>query len=90
MYGALNPKSDVDRLYIKRKGGGKGLISVEHCIREGENSLRFYVTNSEEKLIRGVAVAETTNTEDTVTSGEFKKQRIQELKQNWREKKMQG
>ena len=90
MYEALNPKSDVDRLYIKRKGGGKGLMSVERCIREGENSLRFYVANSEEKLIRGVAVAETTNTEDTVTSGEFKKQRTQELKQNWREKKMQG
>ena len=31
------------------------------------------VANSEEKLIRGVAVAETVNTEDTATSGEFKK-----------------
>ena len=29
MYGALHPKSDVDRLYIKRKEGGRSLMSVE-------------------------------------------------------------
>ena len=29
MYGALHPKSDVDRLYMKRKEGGRGLMSVE-------------------------------------------------------------
>ena len=90
MYGALHPKSDVDRLYIKKKEGGKGLMSVERCVREEENSLGFYVANSEEKLIRGVAVAEIINTKDTVTSGKFKKQKTQELKQNWCEKKMHG
>ena len=29
MYGEMHPKSDVDRLYVKRKEGGRGLISVE-------------------------------------------------------------
>ena len=29
MYGGLHPKSDVDRLYVKRKEGGRGLTSVE-------------------------------------------------------------
>ena len=90
MYGALHPKSDVDRLYIKRKEGGRGLMSVEHCVREEENSLGFYVVNSEENLIRGVSAAETINTEDVLTSGEFKNQRAEELKQNWTEKKMYG
>ena len=33
MYGALHPKSDVDRLYIPRKEGGKGLISIEDCVK---------------------------------------------------------
>ena len=51
MYGGLQPKSNVDRLYVKRKEGGRGLISVERCIREEENSLGFYVANSEENLI---------------------------------------
>ena len=81
MYGALHPKSDVDRLYIKRKVGGRGLMSVECCVRE-ENSLGCYVANSEENLIKGVYAAETINTEDTVSSGELKKQKEQERKKN--------
>ena len=46
---------------------------MERCVREEESSLGFHVANSEEKFIRGVAVSETVNTEDTVTSGELKK-----------------
>ena len=65
-------------------------MSVECCVREEENSLSFYVANSEENLIKGVYAAETNNTEDTLTSGEFKKQIEQELKQSWIEKKMYG
>ena len=57
MYGGLHPKSDVDRLYMKRKEGGRGLIGVERCVREEENSLGFYVANSGENLIRGVGTA---------------------------------
>ena len=34
MYGALHPKYGVDRLYVKRKEGDKGLISVERCVKE--------------------------------------------------------
>ena len=45
-------------------------------------NLAFYVTNSEKDLIKGVAAAETINSEDTVTSGEFKKLKSQELKKN--------
>ena len=63
-------------------------MNVESCVGEEENSLGFYVANSEENLIRGVAAAETINTEDNVTSGEFQIQKGAELKQNWREKKM--
>ena len=32
IHGALHPKSDVDRLYIPRKEGGRGLISIEDCV----------------------------------------------------------
>ena len=53
------------------KEGGRGLMIVECCVREEENTLGFYVGNSEENLIKGVYAAETINTEDTVSSGEF-------------------
>ena len=81
MYGALHLKRYVDRLYVKRKEGGRGLMGVECCIKGEENRLG-YVVNSEENLIRDVATAETINTEDNVMSGEFKKQKKQELKRN--------
>ena len=32
IYGALHPNSDVDRLHISRKEGGRGLISIEDCV----------------------------------------------------------
>ena len=32
IYGALHPNSDVHRLYIPRKDGGKGLIFIEDCV----------------------------------------------------------
>ena len=35
IYGALHPKSDVDRLYLKRKERGRGMMSVKRCVREG-------------------------------------------------------
>ena len=60
MSGALHLKSDVDRLYIKRKEGGRDLMRMERCFRDEENRLSFYVINSEDKLIRRVAAADIT------------------------------
>ena len=54
MYGALHPKCDIDRLYLKRKKGGRGLISIETCVRLGENNLGLYVRQSNEMLLKGI------------------------------------
>ena len=51
-YGALNPKSDVDRLYISRKEGGRGLISIEDCVELAIRGLEVYVHRSKERLIQ--------------------------------------
>jgi hypothetical protein len=29
MYKKYHPKADIDRLYVKRKGGGRGLSQIE-------------------------------------------------------------
>ena len=85
MYGALLPKSDVEGLRIKMKEVARGLMSVEHCVKEEDISLGFHANNFQENHINGVASAEAINTEDPVTIREFKKQ-----EQNWHEKKMHG
>ena len=51
MRGVLHPKSDVDKVYLSREIGGRGLISCEGCIRIEKNSLEWYVRNSVEPLI---------------------------------------
>ena len=63
---------------------------MEQCIREEQKSLGFYFANSEENLIRGVSVAETINTRETIKSVQFKKQKAKEVKEKWSEKRMHG
>ena len=52
MYGALHTKSDVDRLYIPRKEGGRGFISIEDCVELAIRGLKVCVHGSEERLIQ--------------------------------------
>jgi len=54
MFGAFHKKSSVDRLYMKRKDGGRGLISVRECVRAEEASLQEYVVASEEWMLKVV------------------------------------
>ena len=54
IYGALNPKSDVDKLFILRKEGGRGLISIEDCVELTRRDLEVYVRGSEERLMQAL------------------------------------
>ena len=55
MFGAFHKRSSVDRLYMKRKDGGRGLISFLDCVNAEERSLFEYVKGSEEELLMVVA-----------------------------------
>ena len=52
IYGALHPKSDVGRLHIRRKEGGRGLISIEDCVELAIRGLEVYVHGCEKRLIQ--------------------------------------
>ena len=51
MHGAFHQKSDVDRLYLKRKDGERGLISVFDCVKLEEENLLKYVTDRNEWML---------------------------------------
>ena len=55
MYGAFSMNSDVDRLYIPRRNGGRGLISVSFTIEHEKRNLSFHVHHSPDVLMRLVA-----------------------------------
>ena len=50
--GALYSTSDVDRLYVPRKEGERGLISIEDCVELAIRGLEVYVHGREERLIQ--------------------------------------
>ena len=54
IYRSMHPQGDVDRTYLKRKKGGRGLISVEECVILEKTSLGFYINESEEMLLQEV------------------------------------
>ena len=44
----------VMRIYIKRRCGGRGLVSVQECCAAELRSIDFYLPNSEEELLKVV------------------------------------
>ena len=52
----FHPRDDVDRLYLPRTEGGRGLKSIEDTVREEEIALKEYVSNHEEikKIVKEV------------------------------------
>ena len=55
MHGALHPKSDVDRLYVERGKGGRGLMSIEEVVKDEERSLQSYTNASAEVVMQAAS-----------------------------------
>ena len=51
MHKALHPTDDVDRLYIPRKEGGRGLASTEDSVDSSIQRLEDYIEKHERGLI---------------------------------------
>ena len=55
MNGAFHRNSSVSWLFIERKDGGQGLISIEDCVRQEELGLNGYALEMEEGLLGMIA-----------------------------------
>ena len=51
---ALHPRADVDRLYVPRSSGGRGLFSIYNSIQLEKSSLLAFVAKSKEPIMRQV------------------------------------
>ena len=87
IHGALHPKSDVGRLYIPRKEGGRGLISIEDCAELAIRGLEVYVHGSEERLIQ---VARRDKTDGLEAASALKRSKKEKRLQGWEEKVLHG
>ena len=57
---ALHPRDDIDRLYISRKMGGRGLASIEDSINALIQRLEDYI----EKYEGGLTIVTRNDTDD--------------------------
>ena len=51
MHKALHPRDDVDRLYVSRKEGGRGLASIEDSVDASIQRLKDHIEKHERGLI---------------------------------------
>ena len=78
----LHPRSDVARLYVSRKNGGRGLIGCENSTKSEENGLGWYVKNNIEPKLAAIRTSRTITHEETVDPKEFKKIKEVQRKMN--------
>ena len=54
MHKALHPRDDVDKLFVWRKEGGRGLASIEDSVDASLQRLEDYIEKHEEGLITAI------------------------------------
>ena len=79
MHKALHPRDDIDRLYVSRKEGGKGLTSIEDSVDVSIQWLEDYI----EKHERGLITAIRNDTDNTIDD-----KMITTRKQKWEGKQL--
>ena len=81
-------QSNVDRLYILRKEGGRGLLNIVECV-ENEDNLGRYVNASHERLIKCMKDENLLSIPENTIEAE-KKRRKEERMLKWKEKALHG
>ena len=81
MHKSLHPRDDVDRLYVSKKEGGRGLTSIEEPVDASIQRLEDYTKKRREGLI--------TATRNNTNNMRINKTTITR-KQRWKEKQLYG
>ena len=55
IYRAHHPKAGVNRQYLQRCKGGRGLLGLEDCVQVEVHCLEKYLSTSKEKILREVS-----------------------------------
>ena len=73
MHKALHPRDDVDRLYVSRKEGGRGLASIEDSVDASIQQLQEYIEKHERGLITAIRNDTDNTIDDRVTTNRKQK-----------------
>ena len=84
MHNAIHPKSNIDRLYLPRKDGGRGLLGVEDTVNIAKASLKKHTNNSTERLLISFRIME--EGEVIESEADMKKRKRAEGRESWKDK----
>ena len=87
LHKGLHSKSDVGKLYVSRKEGGRGLVFCENTIRSEENNIGWYLKNLNESLLKGVKHVRIPKLRQSVSLKDFKKLLNEKRVENWKREK---
>ena len=77
----LHPRDDIDRLYVSRKEGGRGLASIEDSVDASIQRLKDYIQKHEGGLITATR---------NETENRMNKRMTITWKQKWEGKQLYG
>ncbi|XP_062822020.1 uncharacterized protein LOC134294521 isoform X2 [Anolis carolinensis] len=86
--GESHPRSDVDRLYLPRRSGGRGLLQVKQVVKEEEHALAEDGKQSEEPALIEVKNQKLLKAQQT--KAQYKKTALQTRADSWHNKALHG
>ena len=90
MHKGLHPRADVDRLYIPRKAGGRGLRKIKDTIENEERNLATYIwNNTGQQMLKAVQQSGLWEKPDKATA-EWRKVTLEETRNTWMNKPLHG
>ena len=88
MNGCLHTRSNVARLYLPRKEGGRGLIGIEECVRRESKSFHGHLRESTEWMLQAALMEKVIVEEESLQ--DYQRRRKDEKVKNWKEKALHG
>ena len=83
MNGCLLSRSNVVRLYLLRKEGGRGLIGIEECVRRESKCLHGYLRESTEWMLQAALKEKVIVEEESLL--DYERRRKDAKVKNWKE-----
>ena len=87
MHRDFHPRPSIDKLYIQRVQGGKGLLSVKVCVELETSNLFGYAANNSERFLKATTEELQLKTKIDEKNKEERKNDIQASR---KEKKLHG
>ena len=84
----MHLQSDVDRRYLPRQAGGRGLLQIRQTVEEEKRAFNDYIKNSTEHALKVVSDEELLKVNES--KSEYHKKELKNRLERWQSKPLHG